>query len=72
MLKLFVYGCLNRVHSSRRLEREVQRNVELMWLTVMGQRQALAGKRRSGKLTVEWLELAVAFIGEDYKSNYSM
>jgi transposase len=33
MLKLFVYGYLNQVHSSRRLEREAQRNVELMWLT---------------------------------------
>jgi len=33
MLKLFVYGYLNRVHSSRRLEREAQRNIELMWLT---------------------------------------
>ncbi len=33
MLKLYVYGYLNRVHSSRRLERESQRNVELMWLT---------------------------------------
>ena len=33
MLKLFVYGYLNRVQSSRRLEREAQRNVELMWLT---------------------------------------
>jgi transposase len=33
MLKLFVYGYLNQVQSSRRLEREAQRNVELMWLT---------------------------------------
>jgi transposase len=33
MLKLYVYGYLNRVHSSRRLERECQRNVEVMWLT---------------------------------------
>lgn len=32
MLKIYVYGYLNRVHSSRRLEREAQRNVELMWL----------------------------------------
>jgi transposase len=32
MLKLFVYGYLNRVQSSRRLEREAGRNVELMWL----------------------------------------
>ena len=33
MLKLYVYGYLDRVQSSRRLEREAQRNVELMWLT---------------------------------------
>ena len=33
MLKLYVYGYLNRVQSSRRLEREAGRNVELMWLT---------------------------------------
>jgi hypothetical protein len=33
MLKLFIYGYLNRVHSGRCLEREAQRNVELMWLT---------------------------------------
>ena len=33
MLKIYVYGYLNRIHSSRRLERECQRNVELMWLT---------------------------------------
>ena len=33
MLKLYVYGYLNRVQSSRRLERECQRNIELIWLT---------------------------------------
>src|ERR1700741_616462 len=33
MLKIYVYGYLNRVPSSRRIERECQRNVELMWLT---------------------------------------
>lgn len=33
MLKLYVYGYLNRVQSSRRLEVEAHRNVELMWLT---------------------------------------
>jgi len=33
LLKIYVYGYLNRVQSSRRLEREAHRNVELMWLT---------------------------------------
>jgi transposase len=33
LLKVYIYGYLNRVQSSRRLERECQRNVELMWLT---------------------------------------
>ena len=33
LLKLYIYGYLNRIQSSRRLERESQRNVELMWLT---------------------------------------
>jgi transposase len=33
LLKIYIYGYLNRIQSSRRLEREVQRNVELMWLT---------------------------------------
>src|SRR3974390_2638717 len=32
LLKLYVYGYLNRVQSSRRLEREAGRNVEVMWL----------------------------------------
>ncbi|MGK0173911.1 MAG: transposase [Ulvibacter sp.] len=32
MLKLYVYGYLNRIQSTRRLEREAGRNVELMWL----------------------------------------
>jgi transposase len=33
LLKIYVYGYLNRIQSSRRLERECQRNVELIWLT---------------------------------------
>ncbi len=33
LLKLYIYGYLNRIQSSRRLECEAQRNVELMWLT---------------------------------------
>ncbi len=33
LLKIYIYGYLNRIQSSRRLERECQRNIELMWLT---------------------------------------
>src|SRR5271170_7888488 len=33
LLKIYIYGYFNRVQSSRRLERECQRNVELVWLT---------------------------------------
>src|SRR5712672_490158 len=33
LLKLYIFGYLNRVQSSRRLEREAGRNVEVMWLT---------------------------------------
>ena len=33
LLKLYVYGYLNRVSSSRRLEREAGRNMEVIWLT---------------------------------------
>ena len=32
LLKIYIYGYLNRIQSSRRLEREAARNVELMWL----------------------------------------
>ena len=33
LLKVYIYGYLNRVQSSRRLEREASRNIEVMWLT---------------------------------------
>ena len=33
LLKIYLYGYLNRIQSSRRLEREAHRNLELMWLT---------------------------------------
>ncbi len=33
LLKVYIYDYLNRIQSSRRLQREAQRNVELMWMT---------------------------------------
>ena len=49
LLKLYLYGYLNRIQSSRRLERESQRNIELMWLTgrLMPDFKTIADFRRS-------------------------
>src|SRR6266446_2411390 len=33
LLKIYIYGYINRIASSRRLERGTQRNIEMMWLT---------------------------------------
>ena len=33
LLKIYIYGYLNKIRSSRRLEIEIKRNIELMWLT---------------------------------------
>ena len=41
LLKIYVYGYLNRIQSSRRLETETQRNLELIWLTVTDKIPAL-------------------------------
>ncbi|WP_342153277.1 IS1182 family transposase [Methylorubrum sp. SB2] len=48
LLKIYLYGYLNRVPSSRRLERESQRNIELIWLTgrLMPDFKTLADFRR--------------------------
>jgi hypothetical protein len=43
LLKLYIYGYLNRIQSSRRLEREAQHNIELMWLTVRLARSVASG-----------------------------
>ena len=48
LLKLYVYGYLNRVQSSPRLEREASRNVEVMWLTgqLVPDHKTIAGVRK--------------------------
>ena len=55
LLKLYIYGYLNRVQSSRRLERETQRNLEVMWLTrrLMPDHKTIANFRKdNGKAIV--------------------
>jgi len=47
LLKIYVYGYLNRVQSSRRLERECQRNIELVWLA------ARVGARPTGESVMQ-------------------
>ena len=44
LLKVYTYGYLNRIQSSRRSERETQRNVELIWLTGRLMPVGLAGR----------------------------
>jgi transposase len=48
LLKLYIYGYLNRVQSSRRLKREALRNVEVMWLTSRLIGAILQGRPASG------------------------
>ena len=54
MLKIYLYGYLNRIQSSRRLERETQRNVELMWLTgrLMPDFKTIANFRKDNSLAI--------------------
>jgi transposase len=53
LLKLYIYGYLNRVQSSRRLEREAGRNVEVMWL--LGR----LAKRTAPVISIEPLSIEV-------------
>ena len=70
LLKLYLYGYLNRIQSSRRLERESQRNIELMWLVgrLMPDFKTIADFRRDNgpaiqgacaQFIVLWLPLTV-------------
>ena len=67
MLKLYIYGYLNRVQSSRRLEREAGRNVEVMWLTgrLAPDHKTIADFRKDngpaiGKVCAQFVELCRA------------
>src|SRR5277367_3504936 len=64
LLKLYIYGYLNRVQSSRRLEREAGRNVEVMWLTgrLVPDHKTIADFRKDDgpaikKVCVQFIEL---------------
>ena len=54
LLKLYIYGYLNGIQSSRRLEREAQRNVELIWLTgrLMPVFKTIAGFRKENRQAI--------------------
>ena len=52
LLKLHIYGYLNRVQSSRRLEREAGRNVEVMWL--LGRLHLITRRSRTSAKTMAW------------------
>jgi transposase len=54
LLKIYLYGYLNGIQSSRRLERETQRSIELMWLTgrLMPDFKTIADFRRHNRPTI--------------------
>ena len=63
MLKIYVYGYLNRIHSSRRLERESHRNVELIWLTgrLMPDFKTIADFRKDNRQAIR--RVCLEFVG---------
>ena len=62
LLKLYIYGYLNRVQSSRRLEREAGRNVEVMWLTgrLIPDHKTIADFRKDGGVAIK--QVCVQFV----------
>ncbi len=63
MLKIYVYGYLNRLQSSRRLERESHRNVELIWLTgrLMPDFKTIADFRKDNRKAIR--RVCMEFVG---------
>jgi transposase len=63
MLKIYIYGYLNRIQSSRRLERESYRNVELIWLTgrLMPSFKTIADFRRDNRKAIR--RVCTEFVG---------
>ena len=62
LLKLYIYGYVNRVQSSRRLEREAGRNVEVMWLTcrLIPDHKTIADFRKDNGLAIK--QVCVQFV----------
>ena len=52
LLKLYIYGYLDRVQSRRRLEREAGRNVELMWLLSLSDDKTVADFRKDNGVAI--------------------
>ena len=63
MLKIYIYGYLNRIQSSRRLERESHRNVELIWLTgrLMPSFKTIADFRKDNRQAIR--RVCMEFVG---------
>ena len=63
LLKIYVYGYLNRLQSSRRLERESHRNVELIWLTgrLMPDFKTIADFRKDNRMAIR--RVCLEFVG---------
>ena len=65
LLKLYLYGYLNKIRSSRKLERECSRNLELQWLL---KQLRSTNTTASGRSLSEWRTVAMQGVGEGQRN----
>jgi transposase len=72
LLKLYIHGYLNRVQSSRRLEREAGRNVEVMWLLgrLAPDHKTIADFRKDNGLALLYTKGVNLMVARGIKSSY--
>ena len=68
LLKLFIYGYLNRIRSSRQLEKECKRNIELMWLmkTLQPDHNTISNFRRDNSKSIKLVFRETVEIAKDF------
>jgi transposase len=72
LLKLFIYGYLNKIRSSRELEKECKRNIEVMWLLkgLVPDHNTISNFRRDNPKSMYILRRIINILGKDVFSKY--